>query len=206
MKDFTEIAQSGQKYGLFLIRKTQGLNAQFFNSIHSDLLQLRLVISFERLFKGKKSALVVFGPRKLLFNYHNSLDLLELEDYTNINAENISAWEIAIKDNGKVFSNLPPMLETEQFWCQLVLWADKKEAELTSFLGQIRAVLVSTDVVRNKTLTHSLQNLAPDRLFKLPKDLSNEQILDFYQKRVFRKEQKPPLHLNSDEISKFLIL
>src|SRR3989338_11196841 len=78
MRDFTEVAHKGEEYSLFLIRQNTGLNVQLLNSIHDNLLSSGSIISFERLVKGQKSALAVFGPKKLLMSYKDFLNLLEL--------------------------------------------------------------------------------------------------------------------------------
>lgn len=192
MRDFIEAPQKEKEYSVFLIRKIGGLNVEFLNSISRDLSKSGLMISLERLFKGKKSALVIFGPRQYLLSYQHSLNLLELEDYTNVSVQNVAAWEIGIKkngqwtmDDGQLFSNLPVLLESEQFWWQIILSVSKSK----SFQGNLRAVLVSADQSRRRDLQHALQNLSPG-LVKLPKAFSNTQLLDFYQKRSFSKSQK----------------
>ncbi len=201
MRDFTETQTQGEEYSLFLIRNTNKLNRELFSLFRNDLLHSGSFISFEKLFKGKKSALVVFGPRKLLINYKDTLSLLELEDYTNVNVEQISAWEVGLKntaeiDNGqKLFEGLPPMLETEHFWWQMILPA--------SFKPQIRAVLVSPDQLSRNNLTNVLQTLKPHRIPKLPKAFSNIQLLEFYQKRSYRKDNKNPV-ISSEEILQLL--
>lgn len=193
MKDFTEIPTETEDYSLFLIRKTDQLNGKLFSSLRSDLLRSGSFISFEKLFKGKKSALVIFGSRKLLIGYKDTLDLLELEDYTNVNVEQISAWEVEVKNNGqgltdegqRLFSGLPHFSETDHFWWQVILPA--------SFKPQVRAIFVSPNADSRTKLTHILQNLNPHRIPKLPKAFSNKQILDFYQKRSYRKDNKNPV-------------
>lgn len=185
MKDFAQTPQSNDDYSLFLIRNVSGLNGQLLNSIRANV-KSALNISFERLFKGKKSALVVFGPRKPLLNYKDSLDLLELEDYTNVNAEHISCWEVAIKNNApsgeKLFINLPEFSDTEQFFWQVIF--------SNLLQPQIRAVVVSDDNGSRDNLTQALQNISPKMLTRLPKAFSNAQLLDFYQKRSFVKSNK----------------
>lgn len=190
MKDFTDIPQNAkQEYGLFLIRKIQGFNATLLSHLNEKLLESGSILSIERLFKGKKSALVVYGPRKILLSLNHVLDLLELEDYTDVNVGHISAWEIGIKDQSiewmsgqNIFANLPQFLDSEQFWWQLILNG--------SFNLQITAVLISADGQRRTGLTQSLQSLNLQVLIKLPKAFSNPQFLDFYQKRSLRGTNK----------------
>ena len=98
MKDYQEIpSQTGEEYGVFLIRKPYQFSPDLLTSFHADCLDSGLVISFERLVKGTKSALLVYGPKKLLINHKNILDLLELEDYAANVQEGILAWEVGMK-------------------------------------------------------------------------------------------------------------
>src|SRR5688572_3161726 len=102
MRDFSEVPAKEAEYGLFLIRNTVALTPAVLDSIKNELLESKTIISFERLFKGGKSALVAFGPRELLLNHQSALDLLELEDYTqNVEVEHISAWEVVVKKDAK---------------------------------------------------------------------------------------------------------
>ncbi len=190
MKDFIDIpANASQEYGLFLIRKIQAVNADLLNHLNGRLLESNLILSIERLFKGKKSALVIYGPRKLLLSLNHVLDLLELEDYTDVNVEQISAWEIGIKDlsaewvsGQNIFASLPQFLDSEQFWWQITLNG--------SFKIQITAVLIAEDNQRRTTLSQTLQSIDPQVLIKLPKSYSNQQFLEFYQQRSLRVFEK----------------
>lgn len=200
MRDFTEVPQSNDDYSLFLIRKTQGLTLELLSSIHNELLKSNFIISFERLFKGNKSALVIFGPRKLLTHHQNLLDLLELEDYTDVNIEDISAWEAGIKSKiniQKIFTNLPQFLENDQFWWQIIISKGSKV--------QIRAIVITSDDIKRNSLTQTLHNLAPEKVIKLPKAFSSQQILEFYKLRSFRKDSEN-LSLSSEEILSLLLI
>lgn len=191
MKDYREIPEkSGQSYGLFLIRKSESLTKELLVIIHDNFLKKEGIISFERLIKGDKSALVVFGPKNILVNFKDMLSLLELEDYTGVNIKDASAWEVGVKD-GHYFKNFPSLSGDEQFWWQLVLSAKKgKSAPDKLFQGQIRAVVICGDHSRRTYLTQILQNLSPGRFVKLPQAFSTEQIIDFYQKRSLKPDEK----------------
>lgn len=91
MTDYQEVPKGDN--GLFLIRQTKQLK---------DLLDASTNIVLERLFKGKQAALVVFGPRQIVEKYKNHLDLVELEDYTNVDKDQVVAWEIGIKERLQV--------------------------------------------------------------------------------------------------------
>lgn len=188
MRDFTEDPSENKDYSLFLIRHRQGLSEQLFHLIHDELSHSGLSISFERLFKGGESALVVFGPKGLLHKLSKSLDLLELEDYTNIK-EDIGAWELGIshKEQQTLTGVIPILSAQEQFWWQLVLWADKKSTHSKVFHSQLRCLVVSSEGAKRKNLSQVLPNLPKDWLVKLPKAFSNEQLSDFYKKRSFQK-------------------
>lgn len=208
MHDFQEIhPQTGENFSLFLIRNTPGLNKQLIEALYDDLAKSKLTVSFERLFKGPKSALVIFGPKTLLTKYTNTLNLLELEDYTDIDINQTVAWEMTVKDGkweeGRIPANLPTLSEQEQFWWQVIAWINDKEND--KFSLHIRAVVTSVDQFRLKELAKSLQNLASARLVKLPKAFSNAQLLDFYKKRSFIKGNTN-LDLNPDQILQLISL
>lgn len=198
MKDYTEIPPSGDSYGLYLIRQPARFDQNFLNQIQNELKKLSSIISFERLFKGKEAALVVFGPKKLLMKFSDMLNLLELEDYANVSEENGSVWEIGIKQNegSNEFSldkSIHNLLEDEQLWWQLIL--------SKAFKSQIRVVLVSKDPAKRQDISQVL-NL-PANLLKLPKVYSTTQLLDFYQKRSFQINEDNPV-LNPQQILKLL--
>ncbi len=138
MHDYHEFPQySGSDYGLFLIRNTAGLTTSVLDSIHNRILQNGLIVSLERLFKGTQSALVIFGPKEILTNFSSQLNLLELEDYTHVDREHVSAWEVGVKASqfppdqaqkiDSFFDSFPMLSEAEQFWWQLTLQAQPNE-------------------------------------------------------------------------------
>jgi hypothetical protein len=200
MRDYSEDPEKDRNYSLFLIRNTQGLTPSVLSSIRNELSESKAIISFERLLKGRKSALVIFGPRDLVLNHKTSLDLLELEDYTNVSVEEISAWEAGIKKDTKItqklFQNIPNLLENEQFWFQAILPSTLKP--------QLTGVFISTDESRRHTVTPALQNLSHE-VHKLPKAFSNAQLLEFYQKRSYRRDNKNH-HLKEEEILQLLLI
>lgn len=185
MADFHEIpTTSGEEYGLFLIRRPHELNEELMSFIHHNLLTSDLIISFERLIKGTRAALVVYGPKKVLSGYKHTLDLLELEDYTKVDSKQISAWEVLVKIADK--PGFPPISEDDQIWWQLILSAKKDEF----FHPHVRLVVVSSDRQRRELLKSELASLTTDKFIKLPKAFSDEQLLEYYKKRGFRKDVK----------------
>lgn len=210
MVDYHEIpSQTGQEYGLFLIRNRQALTKELLSLIYEDLAKSGLVLSLERLFRGSESALVIYGPKIILSPHTASLDFLELEDYTSVNVEQTSAWEVGVRNlntwEGNAFKNFPILSPAEQFWWQMILMASPKHKGEKSFQVQIRTVTVFSNESKKKSLAQSLQNFAPDKLIKLPKAFSNSQLLDFYQKRSFKKSETNPV-LNPLEILQFVML
>lgn len=127
MKEFVQTPEVDTS--LYLIRNKHKFSEALRLILH-ELQSSNLSIAFERLFKGKRSALVVFGPKKLLEKSVPILDLLELEDYTNVDVNSISAWE-----TGEKPKKLPELKDDEQMWWQLILWGN--------LYAQIRCILVS---------------------------------------------------------------
>ncbi len=195
MRDYHEIPQKTDwEYGLFLIKNSAAFSSELLDILYQQINKEGLLISVERLFKGKESAFCLFGPKKILETYTESLDLLELEDYTNIDKEQISAWEVGIGqvlENGqKVFGNLPQLLESEQYWWQITIGK--------SFTSQIRAVLFSKDLQRREELAKAFQNLS-NNFVKLPSPYSVGQIFEFFKQRSLVKDSAI-LVLNSKQI------
>lgn len=209
MHDYHESPKnSAAEYGLFLIRNVAGLTWQVLDSIHSQIIKEGFVISLERIIKGSKAALVIFGPKNVLTQLSPQLNLLELEDYTEVNTQHTTAWEVGIKDNlsterkiNNFFSNFPVLTQAEQFWWQLVLQA--KPSAL--FQSHIRAVVFSYDSKRREKLSQVLQNLPQGHLIKVPKPYVSGQIVQFYQQRSLGQENTNPV-LTTEEILKLLLL
>ena len=196
MKDYQEIPKNFKaEYGLFLIRRPEDFNANVLNAIGQSILEEGLIISIERLFKGKKAALTIFGPKKILDRFAESLNLLELEDYANaLDHKDISVWEMGIKGTqdfkfdspNNIFKNLSELKEEEQFFWQIMLNAGKGKEK--SFQAQIRAVIYSKDPERRKILISLLQTAEVGELTKVPKPFSDEQMMVFYKLRSFAKD------------------
>lgn len=193
MKDYQEIPENEKfEYGLFLIRKPENFNAKLLDSIRELLRPASLIISFERLFKGSKSALTIFGPKKILDKFASELGLLELEDYTsNLKKGDISIWEVGVKspkktelESNNIFENLPKFEAEDQFFWQVVLGLAQT---------QIRAAVYSKDPERVKVLAHQFQNLKIDKLIKIPRPFTMEQMMDFFKLRALSKDSQGPI-------------
>lgn len=210
MADYHELPlQSKVEYGLFLIRRSSSLTVTLLDSLHREIVKEGLIISIERLFKGQQAALVIFGPKKILANFAQNLDLLELEDYAYVNRDYLHAWEIGVKGSKKspkienFFKHLPLLSSSEQFWWQLTLQATEKDAPL--FKSQIRAVVFSEEPNRRKKLADGLQSLTAGHLTKVPKPFTSDQIINFYQQRSIGVGETNPL-LTSEQVSELIHL
>lgn len=213
MSDFHEIPSSSQ-YGLFLIREPAKLTPHLLDSLHEAVVKAGLIISLERLFKGSKSTLVIFGPRQILTQYSQTLHLLELEDYTQVHVEQLQAWEVGVKNLhplstfqfGSLFEKFPILSDTEQFFWQLNLQAKKgNKGHQKVFIGQIRAVILSQDSKRRHTLAESLQNLLTPHLVKIPRPYSSQKLMEFYRQRSFSLDGHNP-QLSAEEVTKLSLL
>lgn len=196
MSDFRVFAVPGKKYSLFLVRNIEKFDDGMLQKLHTLIYKKKYLISLERLFKGDKSALVVFGPRDILINFKSDLSLVELEDYTKNIEGDFVAWEMGIKieqlkPNATFLKNTPPLLSSEQFWWQVVLAPISQKGE-DIFTTQIRAVFNYDSEERNKQITPILQSLSDGFLVKVPKPYTKEQILAFYQKRSLEKGEFNP--------------
>lgn len=195
-------AELSGDYALFLVRNPSTISVELINALYTSSRKTDKIIALERLFKGAKSAIVVFGPKSILNNYPD-LNLLELEDYS-VNARIFTAWEVGSKDPTKLHANLPDVFakvhslkENEQFWWQLILHA--KSATHT-FDCQIRAVVVAQDETRVKEIAQDLETFGSGQLLKLPKAFTSEQILKMYTQRAKQVTEFNTLAFTSEEI------
>lgn len=212
MKDYQEIPSHAKvEYGLYLVRQTDNFNANFLDSIGLLILDEGLIISLERLFKGPKAALTIFGPKKVLEKFIPTLNLLELEDYTvDCDSKDVSIWEVGGKDPKKpdldsandIFERLSELGEEDQFFWQVILGVRKEKGSFF-FQTQIRAVVYCKDPSRKKILTELLQDLKMGELTKVPKPFSVEQMLIFYHLRSLGKDSSGPV-LDSEGVMRLL--
>lgn len=203
MRDYQEIPQKTDvDYGLFLVRQIKNFDVKLLDSIRQEVLTEKAIVSLERLFKGRQTALTIFGPKNILSKFQNELDILELEDYTTEFTDNrVYVWEVGARATAKlnpdhfneIFSNLPQLEAWEQFFWQVIL--NKNQV-------QIRAAVFSEDPIRKKMLA-SVQNLNAGGLVKIPKPFSNKQMIEFYRARSLSKDNFGPI-LDTEGIMRLL--
>lgn len=183
MKDFRQTPEDfGLGNTLFLIKRPIGLTTSLLNSLHQALESGAMIVSFERLFKGGESALTIYGPKNILVQFTQNLDLVELEDY--IGGERaVLAYELGTgkspQNPGSLFSDFPKLTKEEQVWYQLVLQPQRRDGE---FKCEIRVVVVAGEEARRKRLAEALQGEGSG-FIKIPKPLTTLQMMDAYQKR-----------------------
>ncbi|OGE64739.1 hypothetical protein A3I48_04425 [Candidatus Daviesbacteria bacterium RIFCSPLOWO2_02_FULL_36_7] len=204
MRDYQEIPQTKTtEYGLFRIRQIENFDENILNSLREHINAESLILSIERLFKGKQTALVVFGPKKVLGNFADRLNLLELEDYAaDLNHEDTSTWEIGMKNSknissenlNNIFKNMPELAGEDQFFWQVVLGKHQT---------QIRAAFFNKDSQRREVLIPLLQDLGAGELVKIPRPFSKEQMMGFYQLRSVANDSGMPV-LTSSEITQLI--
>lgn len=191
-------------YSLFLISKLSNLNSETLNKLYKSTLAEGLIISFERLFKGSRTALTVFGPKEILKPFTEDLGLLEIEDYSrktsivldkDLNSgKQPLAWEVGLKlqaQEGKplenIFVGLPELGDEEEFWWQLVLQPmKKKHKDLdVSFQAVIRAVTLSESQERTQELQKEYLKIGKEQgLALFPQAYSTLQLIKLYQERT----------------------
>ncbi len=181
MKDF-KVMPKGAKtnYALFLIRNTKALTPEILQAI--ILGQKDSIISLERLFKGSEAALAIYAPTDSLSPFFQSLDLLELEDYVNIEDSSISLWEVGFNAKNKPKINQMPfsvlkLRPDEQIWVQLLI---------KGVSSQIRIASVAASPLRRKEI---LEAFVKGPLVKIPKPYSAEKVHKFYALRSMTIDQ-----------------
>lgn len=185
-------------YSLYLVRKTEFVTSELINKLYQSILAEGLIISFERLFKGFKKALVVFGPVHILSRYSQIMGLLELEDYTKeIDPDQFLFWEMGSKEKGvlvfKENLSLNAALHNhEQLWWQVVLQPVKGGL---LFNTAVRAAVVSSDNARSQALRQEFSSVNP--LVMLPQLKTNSQLAKIFRERSISSDEAIPVSLDS---------
>lgn len=201
MKDYSEAPeQSREEYGLFLVRQIENFDAGVLDSIRKLIFEQGLIISIERLFKGSKAALTIFGPKQVMGELSSTLNLLELEDYIlGFDSKDITIWEVGMRhtrnlnleDIGSILEAFPKLNDEDQFFWQVIVGVRGNDD--LPFHTQIRAAVYCQDPLRRKVLVPLFQNLKLGKLIKIPKPYRAEQMLMFYRQRVLSKDSKGPI-------------
>lgn len=186
MKDYQEIPRPSEN-SLYLIRNPAAFNEALIESLHAELVKTGSPISLERLFKGEKKAWVIFGPKKILQRFEK-LQLLELEDYTNVSKEQVTSFEMELRKDQSFL--LAPLSENEQFWLQIILQPEKEK----NFKAYFRVVIFVPDDRRRSKLSGTLKE-GTGLLTYLPRPLSSDKIFSLYQLRA-----APMLYSSSSEM------
>lgn len=197
MRDYQALPLNSQTlYSLFLIKNEENLTEDVLKQISETIGKKRLIISFERLFKGSKKALVIYGPVVILEPLSKELDLAELEDYSlkskHVSEQNILSWEVSSKffqKNSKTSLRLTEVTkvlsDSEELWWQLILQPRGDRNELQPmFKVIIRVAIISEDKQKSQSMKLNLDKIIKESgLVTLPQAYSSTQILQFYQQR-----------------------
>ncbi len=169
-------------YGLYLIRREDGLTEALLEKVHQELTPERALISFEGLMKGTKRALTIFGPAAILRAFIVPLDLLELEDYSKQSEETKKArfWEAGFKKGVSQSVAFPELLPNEQIWRQVLLLPKKNGG----WFSVMRTAVLAEDNLRAEKLEKmELEAEGKSGLITIPEAYSDLQFGKFYHER-----------------------
>jgi hypothetical protein len=200
-------------YALYLLQKPQNLSDDLLERIGSFNADEKLMLSFERLFKGGRSALVVFGPLNNLNQYRDELGLLELEEYSEKVQGEFKIIEFGLKPNSAssisefhLNKDDLQLTDSEQIWCQLVA----RYQVGVGFRVILRVIIQCQNPLRLNELHHIIvQDYSKANLVPLPKPISSGKLIKHYQERAFSGwliGSNESLALNATEIRRLLLV
>lgn len=201
MRDFQQKPSSKQDYGLFLVRNLNNLSMDFILQFLSGLSRFGFLVSFEKLFRGSQEALVLYGPKNILSKNTQGLNLLELEDYTAVEMENTSIFEVGVKGTSDLRQYLPQLFDNERIYFQIILNTKNKNLDLIP--SQIRVIIFCQNQDRLKEITSQFHENFKESLPKIPKPFSKGQMFEFYKSRSYIKSEKMTLNLKAEDILNF---
>lgn len=195
MGDYRESSQeTSAAYSLFLVGKPRAFTIELMVELYQSALAGRKILSLERLFRGSKRALVIFGPHQLLWQFREILGLVELEDYCLVDRREFSTWEMGRKNNDQkvagVVNFTASLAEGEEFWWQLVLQPALGSDPV--FKATVRAAILAADKSAAQSLQKKFTAVGSEAgLVMLPQAYSGKQLAKFYQERSLSAAPDP---------------
>lgn len=222
MSDFVEKpAKLKIAYSLYLIRRPEDFTQELLDELCQHLLPSKLLLSVERLFKGGKNALAIYGPKTILEKYSQRLGLLELEDYslTIGNAQALS-WELGFRDTkvaadekiqlnlkGQDFLWWQEVIQPAHRWFLSGLNGSQNTQKKAIFCTAIRVILTVADLkTRQESENLLLKEFKRLGFYLVPTIYSHNQRVRFYQERALPIALGLATKLSSTQVLKMLQL
>ncbi|MDO8498281.1 MAG: hypothetical protein Q7S44_00610 [bacterium] len=193
MKDFAERPETSKTiYSLYLIHHPEVLTSQALEELYQKVASKNFILSWEKLFKGPRQALVIYGPSNILKDYRKSWGLLELEDYSKKVGDDVKAWEVGLKNSaqkldakGELFGASLQLAERQEFWWQVIVRPAKvEEGKETSYRANVRVVFqTGGDEGISETELAKIGSQA--NLTALPQSYTSQQLVQLYMERSF---------------------
>lgn len=178
---------SSRSSSLFLIQAENVLTAEIMDQLYGQLRATE-IISLERLFKGSKRALVIYGPEEVIKQFLNTLQPLELEDYTSLSVQTgltQFAWVLTAKQGGgnkfdTTSISMPDLNTNEQIWFQIVT---QKRSDVHQ--NAILRLVVSCEENRKTLLMDEVVKIINQAgIIRVPTALSHETVMTHFKDRA----------------------
>lgn len=218
-----ELSDANTSFAPFYVSDSKTFNLNSLAKLHAFSESSGYILSLERLFKGKDSALIIYGPETMPETFPE-LKLVELEDYLQnptdsktsvFNEKKVSlnqsySWTIEPKNNPKKSLIIKPgflkslELENEQrfFWQSVI--APIKGTNI--FQTTIRAMVVDNNPVKKielaKKMDLEIENYTG--LAKKNSPSSNAQVFDSFVKRAITPKEVASFMVSAEETFKLL--
>lgn len=186
------------KRAIYLIQKPLYLTKFVLDDLIGRCIQQKKILVFERLFKGRKTALVCVGPAHLFEHLTGELGLLELEDYSQSGNNTVLAWESQIvKSELKELFLIKGLTlrDNEELWWQVILKRETPSDLFTLVRSRkewglvlkttLRIVVKAEDETRAQELKDKILDASVEAgVVKLPQQFSSSTLLNFYKQRL----------------------
>lgn len=216
LRHYLETPDTNIPYSVFLIQSPSLFDSAFLEDLASKNQGLDLIFSFERLYKGHMSALIIYGPRDLLKNFPQ-LNLLELEDYTEKqDISRVLAWELRLRKSltarqkesrmePKFLSGLK-LSPDDQVYYQIVCQHLRREKKALSFQVHMRIAVIAGDPSKRASLAKELDlKMSQSSVFtRMSGPKTSSQIFLGYKKRSIKPKEVENFRINALEMVKLL--
>ncbi len=227
LKDYQETPLQNLGYGIFYIRNLKNFSLDTLKKIYQFSLKNDCLISFERLFKGKESVLIIFAPRSIT-SLFPELSFLELEDYLipakqqlnpsldmggkKINLNQVLPWIIESKNNSKKplivkqgFLKQIDIKDNQRFFWQIVTFPLKQENKVQV---TIRAMAVDSDPISRVELAKTLdaEIINSTGLSRKVKQPPQQSLYESYRERTLIPKEVSSFNLDLEELFQLLAI
>lgn len=225
MRDYQDVPKNKSDSGLFLVGNKANLTPEVIFKVNELAKFYDSPVSFEKLYKGTESVLIIYGLTKLVREFPE-LALLELEDYLaesepdlalpkdlkKIAVKNCISWvisgsgskhELQLKSR---FINMVRLDDDQHFSLQIITSVNTNRT--TSLQATMRVIVADQDPNQRIKLVKQINQLVLEQTNLIPqtREQTTTEVFDSFKKRALIPKEVMELVLTPGQVFNLLSL